>query len=102
MINFPAGPKEYKDFEKNNGTIALNIFYVPQKEIDVRPCYISKFNKTRENHANLLMITDGTDKWNYISIKRIPALLRCVSSTDAGDHYCLKILYLKIIILKTL
>ena len=77
------------DFEKNNGTIALNIFYVPHKEIDISSCYISKFNKTREHHANLLMITDGTDKWHYIAIKRIPALLRGVSSTHDGDPYCL-------------
>ena len=88
-INFPAGPKEYSDFEKNNAVIALNIFYVSHKEIDIRPCYISKFNKTREHHANLLMITDGTDKWHYIAIKSIPALLRGVSSTHDGYHYCL-------------
>ena len=88
-INFPAGPKEYSDFEKNNTTIALNIFYVPHKELDIRPCYISKFNKTREHQANLLMITDGTDTWHYIAIKRIPALLRGISSTHDGDHYCL-------------
>ena len=89
VINFHAGPKEYSDLEKNNCTIVLNIFYVTHKEIDIRPCYISKFNKTREHHANLLMITDGTDKWHYIAIKRIPALLRGVSSTHDGDHYCL-------------
>ena len=88
-INFPAGFKEYSDFEKNNDTIALNIFYVPHKEADIRPCYISKFNKTREHNANLLMIADGTDKWHYIAVKRIPALLRGVSSTHNGDHYCL-------------
>ena len=57
-INFPAGPKEYCDFEKNNTTIALNIFYVDHKELDIRPCYISKFNKTREPHVNLLMISE--------------------------------------------
>ena len=27
-INFPAGHKEYSDFEKNNATITLNIFYI--------------------------------------------------------------------------
>ena len=88
-INFSAGPKEYSDFEKNNTTIALNIFYVPYKELDIRPCYISKFNKTRQHQANLLMITDGTDTWHYIAIKRIPAKLRGVSSTHDGDNYCL-------------
>ena len=64
-MNFPEGPKEYSTFEKHNVNIALNIFYKPHKEINVRPVYISKFNKTSEHHANLLMITDGTDKWNY-------------------------------------
>ena len=49
--------------------------------MDIRPIYISKFNKTREHHANLLMITDGTDTWHYIAIKKIPALLRGASST---------------------
>ena len=29
--------------------------------MDIRPVHISKFNKTLEHHANLLMITDGTD-----------------------------------------
>ena len=75
VINFPAAPKEYSDFETNNGTIALNIFSITHKEIDIRPCYIFKFNKTREHYAHLLMITDGTEKWHYIAIKRIPALL---------------------------
>ena len=35
------------------------------------------------------MITDGTDTWHYIEIKKIPALLRGVSSTHDGDYYCL-------------
>ena len=26
---FPAGPKDWKNFEKNNKTIALNVFFVP-------------------------------------------------------------------------
>ena len=62
---------------------------MPHKELDIRLCYVSKFNKTREHHANLLMITDGTDTWHYIAIKRIPALLRGISSTHDGDHCCL-------------
>ena len=62
---------------------------MPYKELDIRPCYISKFNKTREHHANLLMITDGIDTSHYLAIKRIPALLRGISSTHNGDSYCL-------------
>ena len=47
------------------------------------------FNKTREDHANLLMITEGKDIWHYIAIKSMPALLRGVVSTHNGDYYCL-------------
>ena len=88
-VNFPAGSKEYSAFEKYNVSIALNIFYVPHKEMDIRPAYISKSNKTREHHPNLLMITDGTDKWHYIAIRSIPSLLRGVPSIHQGDYYCL-------------
>ena len=28
----------------------------------IRQCYISKYNKTRNTHANLLMITEGHGK----------------------------------------
>ena len=61
---------------KKNATITLNIlFYVSHKEIDISPCCISKFNKTREHQANLLMITEGKDIWHHKAIKSIPALL---------------------------
>ena len=55
--------------------IALNILYVLHKTQEIRPAYISKHNKTRDMHANLLMITDGYGNWHYLAIKSIPALL---------------------------
>ena len=55
-IDFPAGPSEYKAFEKYNDNIALNIFCYVNKENEIRPVFISKNNKTRNYHANLLMI----------------------------------------------
>ena len=30
-IDFPSGPKDWKMFEQNNETIALNILYAPYK-----------------------------------------------------------------------
>ena len=92
-INFSAGSKEYRAFEKYNDSIALNIFYVPDNEKYIGPVYISKFNKTCNYHANLLMITDGKDKWSYFAIRSIPASLRGVTSTHNGDYYCLKCLH---------
>ena len=46
-IEFPAGHKDYSAFEKNNTGIALNILYIPHNTFEIRPCYISKHNKTQ-------------------------------------------------------
>ena len=61
-IDFPAGQKDYSEFEKNNTDIALNILYIPHDMQEIRQSYISKHNKTRNTHANLLMITEGHGK----------------------------------------
>ena len=88
-IEFPAGHKDYSVFEKNNTGIALNILYIPHNTFEIRPCYISKHNKTCNIQANLLMITDGQKNWHYLAIKSIPALLRGITSSQNGDFYCL-------------
>ena len=88
-IDFPAGHKDYSAFEKNNRDIALNVLYVPDKTQEKRQCYISKHNKERNTHANLLMITNGSAKWHYLAIKSISGLLRGITSTHNGDFYCL-------------
>ena len=53
-INYPTKIDDWKAFEKNNSTIALNILYTKEKEIC--PAYISKHNSTREKQINILMI----------------------------------------------
>ena len=88
-ICFPAGHKDYSEFEKNNSDIAINILCILDKTQEIRPCYISKHNKTRNIHANLLMITDGCGNWYYLAVKSIPRLLRGITSTHDGDFYCL-------------
>ena len=89
-IDFPAGPSEYKAFEKYNDNNALNIFCSGKKENKIRPIFISKNNKTRNYHANLLMISNekGTI-WHYTAIKSLPALLHGITSKHKGDYYCL-------------
>ena len=88
-IDFPAGHKDYSTFEKDNMDIVLNILFVPHNMQEIRHCYISKHNKTRNTHANLLMITDGFGKWHYVAIKSISGLLHGITSTHNGDFYCL-------------
>ena len=59
-IEFPSYSKDWRKFECNNKTIALNILYVPYKTKEIRQAYISEHNDERNNQVNLLMITDGT------------------------------------------
>ena len=75
-------------FETNNKSIALNILYVPHNTEKICYAYKSKYNLTRENQVIFLMITDG-EKWHYIAVKSLSALLRGVTGNNYGDFYCL-------------
>ena len=57
--NFPSHINDWKKFELNNKSIALNVLYIPEGEVTIRHTYKSKYNITRENQVILLMITDG-------------------------------------------
>ena len=52
---------------------------------------MSKYNSTRENHLILLMITDD-EKWHYLAVKSLSALLKGITSNRKGDFYCLNCL----------
>ena len=78
-IVFPLHQKDWKKFEQNNKTIALNILFVPHNTKQIRTAYKSKNNNKRENQVILLMITDGK-KWHYLAVKSLPALLSRIAS----------------------
>ena len=59
IIDFPSGIKDWKKFERNDKTIALNILYVPHNTKTINLAYKSKYNCKRENQVVLLMITNG-------------------------------------------
>ena len=58
-VNFPSDQKDWKKFELNNKSIALNILFIPYSTEKIRLAYKSKYNLKRENQVILLMITDG-------------------------------------------
>ena len=89
-IEFPSHSKDWKKFEQNIKTLALNILYVPYNTKQIKQAYISKYNNERDNQVNLLMITDGKTNWHYLAIKNISGLLREITSNHDGDFYCLK------------
>ena len=87
-IDFPSHSKDWKTFELNNKSIALNILLVPYNTEKIRLAYKSKHIFKRENQVILLMINDGK-KWHYITVKRLSALLRGITSNHKEDFYCL-------------
>ena len=88
-IEFPSHSKDWKKFEQNNKTIALNILFVPYNTKQIRLAYKSKYNHKRDNQVNLLMITDDGENWHYLAVKSISALFRGITSNNNGDYYCL-------------
>ena len=87
-VEFPAGPKDWIKFERNNKTIALNILFAPHNTEKLRVAYRSKYNHKREKQVILLMITDGK-KSHYLAVTNLSALLQGKSSNHYGDFYCL-------------
>ena len=86
-IGFPSHKKDWKKFETNNKSIALNILDVPHNIEEIRHAYKSKYNLDCEHQVILLMITDG-EKWHYLAIKSLSAFFRGITSNNNGDFYC--------------
>ena len=68
------GPKEWKKFERNNKTIALNILFIPHNTKAISVEYRSEYNNKRKKQVILLMITDGK-KYRYLVVTDLSALL---------------------------
>ena len=87
-IYFPSHGRNWKKFEPNNKSVALNILYVPHNTKEIRHAYKSKYNLNCENQVILLMITDSK-KWHYLAVKGLSALLRGITGNRNGEFYCL-------------
>ena len=67
-IDYPSKMDDWKTFEKNNPTFALNILYIKEKEM--LSAYISKHNSTRERQIILLTIpNEEKEGWHYLAVK---------------------------------
>ena len=87
-INFPSHVGDWKKFELSNKSIALNVLYVQEGEKTIRHAYKSKYNLTRENQVTLLIISDG-EKWHYLTVRSLSALLKGITSKHKDDSYYL-------------
>ena len=87
-IKFLSDKQDWKKFEQNNKEIALNILFVLHNKKEICHAYISKYNHKRKNQVILLMITDDGERWHYLAVRSLSALLRGISSSNNGDFYC--------------
>ena len=87
-IKFPSHFNDWKKFELNNKSIALNVLFIPKGEKTTRHTYKSKYSLTRENELILLMITDGK-KSHYLTVRRLSALFKGIPTKHDGDFYSL-------------
>ena len=67
----------------------MYILFVPHNKKEIRTAYISKYNHKRKNQVILLMIIDDGERWYYLAITSLFALLRGISSSNNEDFYCL-------------
>ena len=81
-----------KKQKKTKKAIALNTLYLPHNTEKIRHVYKSKHILKRKNQVILLIITDG-EKWHYLAVKKLSALLRRIISNHVGDFYCLNCLH---------
>ena len=87
-IKFPARPKDWIKFERNNKTIALIILFIQHNTKIISAAYRSEYKHKRKKQVILLMITDDK-KHNYLTVTNLSALLAKKSSDHDGDFYCL-------------
>ena len=88
QINHPPNKQDFKTFEINNKSIALNVLECNSQQ-KIRHLYKSEFNKTREKQIILLMISnEQQQQQHYLAVKKLNSLLRR-KDVHVGYSYCL-------------
>ena len=82
------GPKDWKKFEQNSKTIALNVLYIPRNTKTIRVAYRSESKNKRRKQVIWLIISDGK-KSLYLAVTNLSGLLQGMSSNHKEDFYCL-------------
>ena len=83
-INFPPQEQDYKSFEMNDKSIAMNVLQEVERKIS--HLYKSELNKTRENHVILLILSDH-QKQHYVAVKNLNSLLK--DKNKCSEHFCI-------------
>ena len=94
-MNLPTESKNWKRFEKNNKTVALNVLFFSNNSHGlekIRQAYISKHNSECKHQVTSVMITNG-EKWHNLAAKNLSRLLCRITSNHGDDYCCMNCLY---------
>ena len=83
--------KKWKKFENNNEAVALNVLFSPSNIEEIKQVCISKHNSECKGKVLLLMITDGEKL--HLTVKKLFALLRGITSRYNDSYYCINCLH---------
>ena len=93
--DFSSHQRDWKNFEQNNESIALNVLFASQNSEEITLLYKSEHNLKRENKVLLLMINDDDDdqKYYYFAVKSKLELystewLRSKKESITNGDYC--------------
>ena len=68
--DFSSQQRDWENFEKSNGLIALNVLFSSQDSEEITLVYTSDHNLKQENKVLLLMINDDDDEnYYYFAVK---------------------------------
>ena len=70
--------------------LLLMFFLLKNKKI--YPAYVSKHNSNCKKQDIILKISSG-EKWHYLIVKKLSALLIGITLNNNGDFYCLNCLH---------
>ena len=71
--DFSSYQRDWKEFEQNNTSVALNILFASHNSEEIKLACKSNFNK-RKNQVILLMINDEANNHYYFAVKNLSQL----------------------------
>ena len=67
-------------------------FFMWKKKEKIYPLYVLKHNSNHEKQVILLMVSNR-EKWHDLTVKKLLALLRGITSKHHSSFYCLNCLH---------
>ena len=73
-IDLLSHQRDWENFEQNNTSVALNVFFVSYNIEEIKLAYKSRYNNKSKNHVILLMINDEANNCYYFDVKNFSEL----------------------------